>query len=164
MNKKLVTLIVIFTIASCTVSPPKTVEVAPTPVIEKSCCQETWGTTLKSGPYKTKLTAYYPANDPIEGGFTNRYGGSLHTLQSYLDDREDHVSVALDKDLGRVKRKLCSPQMNEYYVKNVKLFVEDTGSAFTGKGFSRADICVANRKSSFDTLVNSTVDLFECAD
>jgi hypothetical protein len=98
----------------------------------------------------------------MEGGFVTRFGDKLQTLQGFLAGKHSHVSVAIDKKLGRVKRKLCSDDLNLSFGKGLKLLVEDTGGAFTDKGFGRLDICVATRKDSLDKRVNGTITYDEC--
>ena len=46
---------------------------------------ETLGCT-GSHRYHARGTAYYPANDPIEGGFYDMHGQPLHTLQVFVDN------------------------------------------------------------------------------
>lgn len=127
-----------------------------------SCCEQAWPGTVDGELHATKLTAYYPDSSALEGGFHNRYGEDLRTLQAFLSGKAKYVSTALDKNLGRVKRKLCSPDLNKAYGKALPLLVDDTGGAFTGKGFKRLDVCVSNYKESVKSAVNQTVDLIEC--
>jgi hypothetical protein len=146
---------------SCSPLPVKPEQDAPVKVTG-DCCAQAWPGTKQVGTHRTKLTGYYPDSSAMEGGFKTRYGDPLSTLQGFLSGKHKHVSVALDQDLGRVKRKMCSPELSKAYGKQLPLFVEDTGGAFRGKGYSRADICVANRAESFKAAVNSTVTLTEC--
>src|SRR5947208_1712125 len=41
-------------------------------------------------------TGYYPSSSQLEGGFNDRQGKRLHTLQQYLAGSADYVSIAMD--------------------------------------------------------------------
>lgn len=126
------------------------------PKVSSGC--ECWPGTSPVDKHQTRLTGYYPDASALEGGFHNRYGGDLSTLQAFKAGKAKYVSVAMDKNLGKVKRKLCIASLGS----DVPFLVEDTGGAFTGKGWGRLDICVANRTESLKSAVNSTVEVVEC--
>ncbi|KAL3860225.1 hypothetical protein ACJMK2_010379 [Sinanodonta woodiana] len=110
--------------------------------------------------YSATGTAYYPSNDPIEGGFVDMRGHPLHTLQAYLAGHAPFVSVAMDNHAGiAYGTHVCIPEMNHKYHKVIDFQVVDTGSAFTGKGHSRIDICVATRSDSYDNTINAHLTL-----
>lgn len=110
--------------------------------------------------YKAKATSYYPADDPIEGGFVDKKGKPLYTLQDYLDGKAPYVSVAMDKENSfAYGAKLRIPELEKKYGRQIEFRVVDTGQAFFGKGKSRIDICTRNRQTSMDAAVNGTLTL-----
>ncbi|MEK7434637.1 MAG: hypothetical protein AABZ74_16000, partial [Cyanobacteriota bacterium] len=76
----------------------------------------------------------------------------LQNLQDCLSGKSNHVSLAFDKQLyenGTLKKgqKFRIPELEKAYGKSPIVFVaQDTGSDFTGKGFSRMDICTRDEK------------------
>ncbi|KAJ8302650.1 hypothetical protein KUTeg_019046 [Tegillarca granosa] len=110
--------------------------------------------------YNSVGTAYYPSNDPIEGGFVDMRGAPLKTLQDFLEGKASYVSVAMDNHAGiAYGTHICIPQLNKKYQKVIDFRVVDTGSAFMGKYFSRIDICVRTRHDSFDDTINNQLTL-----
>ncbi|GAB6026476.1 hypothetical protein CHUAL_012903 [Chamberlinius hualienensis] len=116
--------------------------------------------SCKGQQYTAKATAYYPDDSETEGGFVDCKDTKLNTLQDYLAGNADYVSVAMDKN-KKIKygTKLCIPEINKFYGKTIEFRVVDSGSSFTGKGFSRIDICVANEQESLKDLVNGKLTL-----
>lgn len=113
-----------------------------------------------------KATGYYPHNSKMEGGFKDKIGKPLHTLQDFLDGSAPYVSIAIDKKLyksGTVKYgdSFRIPELEQKYGKKIIFKAVDTGGAFTGKGFSRIDICTDNKKYSLDKGVNSKLTLIK---
>lgn len=113
-----------------------------------------------------KATGYYPHNSKMEGGFKDKIGKPLHTLQDFLDGSAPYVSIAIDKNLyknGTVKYgdNFRIPEMEAKYGKKIIFKAVDTGGAFTGKGFSRIDICTENKSHSLDKAVNSKLTLIK---
>jgi len=86
-------------------------------------------------------------------------GNALRTLQDYLDGNADYVSVAMDPSIanGTV---FTSKELNDYFASQypdrvpIKLMMCDTGSAFDGKGWSRMDICCADKSQSQQPYIN----------
>lgn len=110
--------------------------------------------------YRAKATGYYPADDPIEGGFKDMRGKPLYTLQDYLEGKAPYVSVAMDnKNSFPYGTKLRIPELEKKYGRKIEFRVVDTGGAFYGKGKSRIDICTRNRSASLDPSVNGTLTL-----
>jgi hypothetical protein len=110
--------------------------------------------------YQAKATSYYPANDPIEGGFKDMRGKPLYTLQDYLEGKAPYVSVAMDnKNSFAYGTKLRIPELEKKYGKKIEFRVVDTGGDFYGKGTSRIDICTRNEKTSLDSSVNGNLTL-----
>ncbi len=111
-----------------------------------------------------KGTGYYPANSRMEGGFVDKRGKKLRTLQDFLDGKSDYVSIALDKKLyrsGAVRYgdRFRIPELEKKYGRPIEFRAVDTGGAFTNKGFSRVDICTKNRRHSLDSTVNGRLTL-----
>lgn len=103
-------------------------------------------------------TAYYPCNNALEGGFKDKLGKDLCTLEAFLNGDAPYVSVAMDKRIP-YGTKLCIPELNAKYGRNIEFRVVDTGGAFTGKGHSRIDICVADASSANDSTINGNLTL-----
>ncbi|XP_041377094.1 uncharacterized protein LOC121389504 [Gigantopelta aegis] len=113
-----------------------------------------------SHTYHATGTGYYPADDPIEGGFLDMRGHKLHTLQDFLEGHASYVSVAMDNRAGiAYGTRICIPEMDAKYNRHIVFEVVDTGSAFYGKGHSRIDICVRNRALSYDDTINGRLTL-----
>jgi 3D (Asp-Asp-Asp) domain-containing protein len=95
----------------------------------------------------------------MEGGFLDRKGKPLHTLQDFLSGKAPYVSVAMDSKAFPYGTKLRIPELEKKYGRPIEFRVVDTGGAFKGKGTSRIDICTANRKASLDPTVNGKLTL-----
>ncbi len=109
---------------------------------------------------KATGTGYYPDNSAMEGGFVDRKGAKLNTLQDFLAGKADYVSVAMDKNEKiPYGTKLRIPELEKKYGKPIEFRVVDTGGAFTGKGTGRIDICTANEKASTDPTINGPLTL-----
>lgn len=151
---------------SVIIPPPNGKPVVATPAVDPQsngeCCAKTWKTKPRKKDFSMKLTAYFPDNSQMEGGFHNRYSEPLSTLQAQIAGKKPYTSVAMDQNLGRVKRRLCSNELSDFYGKELNFLVDDTGGAFKGKGYTRADICVENRKESFKSILNRKVNFSEC--
>ena len=109
---------------------------------------------LRMFSFVARSTAYFPADDPLEGGFQDRHGKPLCTLQEYLGGKKPYVSVAMDLDAFPYGTKLCIPALEARYGKSIEFRVTDTGGAFVDKGTSRIDVCVENEQASFDGMIN----------
>ncbi|XP_064598676.1 uncharacterized protein LOC135465385 [Liolophura sinensis] len=110
--------------------------------------------------YSARGTAYYPDPSPLEGGYNDRHGVKLRTLQDFLEGSASYVSVAMDQYLnlpyGTI---LCIPELDRKYGKHIIFKVVDTGSAFNHKGYSRIDICVRDQQHSYDAAINNHITL-----
>ena len=121
-----------------------------------------------SGTFKSKGTGYFPENSAMEGGFKDRKGKSLQTLQDYLSGKSKYVSVAMDKNakipygkglhIAELDKKYAA-ELKKLGKEHIDFRVVDTGGAFTNKGTSRIDIATANRKASLDPTVNGPLTL-----
>jgi 3D (Asp-Asp-Asp) domain-containing protein len=109
--------------------------------------------------FTAKGTGYYPDNSPMEGGFKDRQGKPLHTLQDFLSGKAPYVSVAMDSKAFPYGTKLRIPELEKKYGRPIEFRVVDTGGAFKGKGTSRIDICTANQKASLDPTINGKLTL-----
>src|SRR5690349_1117020 len=103
------------------------------------------------GSFVSRGTGYYPANNSMEGGFLDRKGAKLRTLQQFLAGRADYVSVAMDSKAFAYGQRLRIKELEQKYGKTIIFRVVDTGGAFRNKGRSRIDVCVANRSASLDS-------------
>ncbi len=112
------------------------------------------------GAHQSRGSGYYPHNSRMEGGYVDRRGNRLHTLQDYLAGRAPYVSVAMDKNL-RIPygTKLRIAELEKKYGRPIEFRVVDTGGAFTNRGFSRIDICTASRRDSLDPTINGPLTL-----
>lgn len=104
-----------------------------------------------------KGSGYYPDQSKLEGGFVDRLGKPLRTLQDYLAGRAPYVSVAMDRSVFPYGTVLHISEISDHYGKDIEFRVVDTGDAFKGKGKKRMDICVANYRASLDPLINGTL-------
>lgn len=125
----------------------------------------------------THLTGYFPKNNRMEGGFLDRYGNRLYTLQDFLSGKAPYVSVAIDIKNGMKKYQktnLCIPELDKTYGPEMTNDVKkrtggkiifkavDTGGRFYNRGWKKMDICVANEKASFDKRLNHKVTITDC--
>jgi 3D (Asp-Asp-Asp) domain-containing protein len=120
------------------------------------------GEALSSGSTKSfvaKGTAYFPSNSGVEGGFVDRKGAKLQTLQQFLAGSAKYVSVAMDSKAFPYGQRLRIAELNKKYGQDIVFEVVDTGGDFVGKGTSRIDICVASQKDSTEPTVNGTLHI-----
>lgn len=114
------------------------------------------------GSFRAKATGYYPFNDAMEGGFNDRQGHPLRTLQDYITGGHtfgdgDYVSVAMDPRAFPYGTVLESPEVDAAYGRRVEFRVTDTGGAFYGKGTTRVDICNKTLADTMSRLTNDTL-------
>lgn len=110
--------------------------------------------------YRAKGSGYFPAPSRMEGGFKDRRGKPLHTLQDFLVAKAVYVSTAMDKNLNiAYGTKLSIPELEKKYGKAIEFRVVDTGDAFNNKGFTRIDICVRDRAASLEPTLNGSLTL-----
>lgn len=113
-----------------------------------------------------KGTGYYPFNSRMEGGYVDKKGHKLCTLQDFLSGKAPYVSIALDKNLykkGVIKYgdKFRIPELEKKYGRKIEFRAVDTGGAFTNKGFGRVDICTGSKKDSIDKTINGKLTLIK---
>jgi hypothetical protein len=110
--------------------------------------------------YQSIGTGYYPDSSSLEGGFVDKVGKPLHTLQDYLSGKAPYVSVAMDNNAGiKYGQLLKIPELSAKYGCDIPFRVVDTGGAFKGRGYGRIDICVANQALSQDSTINGNLTL-----
>ena len=96
----------------------------------------------------------------MEGGFKDRMGVPLTTLQDYMANKAAYVSVAMDAKLAIPYGTVVKiPEIEKDYQQTIEFRVVDNGGAFKGKGYTRIDICTANRHESLDTTINGLLTL-----
>lgn len=116
---------------------------------------------MASHTYHAQGSGYYPSSSQLEGGFVDIKGKKLNTLQDFLAGKASYVSCAMDKiseiSYGTVVKIPEIERANNR--KTIEFRVVDTGGSFKGKGFTRIDVCVADRKASLDPIINGTLTL-----
>lgn len=113
----------------------------------------------KGPSYRARGTGYYPDSSALEGGFVDRKGAPLHTLQDFLSGKAPYVSVAMDSHAFPYGTQLRIPELEAKYGRAIPFRAVDTGGAFVGKGTSRIDICTANARASLDPTINGPLTL-----
>lgn len=109
------------------------------------------------------LTAYYPDFDDEdhESGYHDKEGNALKTLQDFVDDRNQYVTVAMDPNLNiPYGSAICIPELNKHFGHRIRFRVCDSSSDLLGTGYGRADICVRSEVDSYDINVNRRATLF----
>ena len=104
--------------------------------------------------FTARGTGYYPSGSALEGGFSDRAGHPLRTLQAYLAGRASYVSCAMDPRAFRYGTRLRIAELERKYHRIIDFRVVDTGGDFYGRGTSRIDICTANYRASLDPTIN----------
>ena len=109
--------------------------------------------------FTSRGTGYFPDSSALEGGFKDRVGKPLHTLQQFLSGSAPYVSVAMDSSAFKYGTRLRIRELETEHGKAIIFRVVDTGGAFRGKGRSRIDICTASNKASLDPVINKTLHI-----
>lgn len=96
-----------------------------------------------SASYRSFKTGYFPDDSLMEGGFKDRNGRPLRTLQAYLRGQADYVSVAMDHTDSRLPygTLVRIPDVERYFGRCIEFRVVDTGGRFAGRGTEKIDIC-----------------------
>lgn len=119
---------------------------------------------LSSGStFTAKGTGYYPDASSLEGGFVDRKGAKLRTLQQFLAGTADYVSVAMDVNAFSYGQHLRIKELDAKYGKAIDFRVVDTGGAFKNKGRTRIDICTANKTAALDGTINGKLTITTAA-
>lgn len=109
--------------------------------------------------FTARGTGYYPSSSQLEGGFNDRAGKRLRTLQQYLAGSADYVSVAMDSTAFKYGTRLRIHELDAKYGRAIVFRVVDTGGAFRGKGRTRIDICTSSRSASLERTINGTLHI-----
>lgn len=114
--------------------------------------------------FTSRTTSYYPDGSALEGGFKDRRGKPLRTLQDYLEGKKGatYVSIAMDLDAFPYGTRLRIPAIEKHFkVPVIEFRVVDTGGAFdlSGRGLERMDICTRSLKHSVQAVVNQTTEV-----
>jgi hypothetical protein len=120
---------------------------------------ETSEAIAATSSFLARGTGYYPDSSPLEGGFVDRRGAPLRTLQQFLSGKAAYVSVAMDVNAFSYGQRLRINELDAKYGKAIVFRVVDTGGAFSGKGRSRIDICTANESASLDPTINGSLHI-----
>ena len=107
--------------------------------------------------FTSKGTGYFPDKSALEGGFKDRLGKPLRTLQAFLAGDAEYVSVAMDSKAFKYGTRLRINELEAKFGRAIIFRVVDTGGAFRNKGRTRMDICTANEKASLDPTINGKV-------
>ncbi|CAG9856217.1 unnamed protein product [Phyllotreta striolata] len=108
------------------------------------------------------LTAYYPdySDQDHEFGYQDKKGQKLRTLQDYIDNRAEYVTLSMDDSLGiPYATKVCIPELNSHFGHRILLEVRDSSPDTAGTGYTRAEICARTEVDSYDRTVNRIVTL-----
>ncbi len=128
-----------------------------------SCCSQSWPGSQSVAVYSNvRGTAYYPDASPLEGGFNDRKGHPLKTINQYLAGDTDAVTVAMDATVAPYGTRLCSPEINASHTLPIPLELKDTGGAFIGRSWTRIDFCVTNYSESIRSIYNRSVTIEVC--
>lgn len=115
--------------------------------------------SLKFQSYKT---GYYPHDSSMEGGYVDRVGNPLHTLQNYLRGRSPYVSVSMDKydtrfPYGAILR---IPDLERAYGRCILFKVVDTGGNFEGQRERKIDICHDSESHTIQPIHNGWSQIY----
>lgn len=110
--------------------------------------------------FETEKTGYFPDDSEMEGGFSDRSGRPLKTLQDYVAGRADYVSVAMDSQQFGYGTVVRIPDVEEAYGKCILFKVVDTGGRFEGAGSSKIDICNANESDANSHISNGRTTIY----
>ena len=125
----------------------------------KAYCGDLGGST-----FVARTTGYYPNNSKMEGGFKDRRGRPLKTLQAYLRGDAAYVSIAMDTKAFHYGTKVMMPKLSDLKEskEQIPFRVVDTGGAFKHKGKKRIDICVENHGESLRPEINTRYTVIVC--
>jgi len=103
-----------------------------------------------------KGTAYYPHDDPMNGGYKDKRGNPLHTVQDVVEGKSRYVSLAMGPNVpyGTLVR---MPELSKKYGRPIIGCVVDTGGAF--HGCEKVDVCVRSKSDTTDATINQPLTL-----
>ncbi|XP_022903071.1 uncharacterized protein [Onthophagus taurus] len=108
------------------------------------------------------LTTYFPnySSEEHDDGFTDVKGNPLCTLQDYVDDRTNYVTLSMDENLKiPYGTSVCIPELNNHLGHRIRFEVRDSSSDIFQSGYKRAEICVRSETDSYDVNYNRRVTL-----
>ena len=110
--------------------------------------------------YHPRATGYYPDGSRLEGGYRDRRGVFLHTLQDFLHGDVGWVSVSMD-DLNGLPygAHIRILELERKYNRIIDFRVVDTGGDFYDRGFDRIDICTASEWDSLAPEINGPLTI-----
>lgn len=111
------------------------------------------------GKYRSHRTGYYPEDDDMEGGYYDRRGVPLKTLQQYLRGKVPYVSVAMDTRFA-YGTKVRIPAIEKQFGRCIDFRVVDTGGNFYGAGGSKIDICNSSLADTGASHSNGPADIY----
>lgn len=133
---------------------------AATPAPAPAPAKPSDGFDPPNGPrYRARGTGCFPDSSAMEGGFVDRQGQPLHTLQDFLEGKASYVSVAMDASAFPYGTRLRIPELEAKYGRAIDFRVVDTGGAFRGKSTSRIDVCTRNQRASVEPTINGPLTL-----
>lgn len=114
------------------------------------------------GRYRSFKTGYYPHSSDMQGGFLDRTGRPLQTLQKYLRGQAQYVSVAMDHTDRRFPygTMLRIPQIEKAFGRCILFRVVDTGGAFVGRGHEKIDLCNDSYQSAMSPHMQGWTEIF----
>src|SRR5260370_9589373 len=92
------------------------------------------------GSFTARGTGYYPDSSALEGGFTDRKGAKLNTLQGYLSKKAPFVSVAMDTSAFPYGTRLSIKELNAKYGGDIPFRFGHMRGAVRRQGHRRLDI------------------------
>lgn len=117
--------------------------------------------------YKSKFrsyrTGYFPHHSKMQGGYKDRIGRRLRTLQRYLQGKDEYVSVAMDHTDKRYPYGtiLRIPAIEKVFGRCIKFKVVDTGGRFVGRGSAKIDICHNSRRHIYKKYTNGWTTVYK---
>lgn len=109
--------------------------------------------------FPSRSTSYYPHNSRMQGGFWDRKGYELFTLQAYLRGEAPYVSVAMDSKVAKYGTQIRIPELEEKYGRPIDFRLVDTGGRFKGRGTQKIDICSETKRDAYRPEVNKTLSV-----
>ncbi len=111
--------------------------------------------------FRSVRSGYFPDHSEMEGGFKDRIGKPLHTLQDYLSGKATEVSVAMDHTDSRIPygTLIRIPAVEIALKRCIKFRVVDTGGRFVGRGLKKIDLCNKTEAQTFLDFNNGETDV-----
>ncbi len=112
--------------------------------------------------FTSMRSGYYPHDSRMEGGFVDRQGHPLQTLQDYLAGNAGYVSVAMDVydpslPYGTIVR---IPEVERWFKRCIEFHIVDTGDRFAGEHTRKIDICNDTKENTLGDWSNGSAEVF----